>query len=116
MVYFLGRYVSFINIMCYDYHYYVWYDPITEFNSPLYKHDDDIGPFAYLNIVSDKYTIIFFSIIPYHSLRDNMIWIFRLYDMCGMSANGLISIYLLTNATTYPRRPSVHCRHQGETK
>lgn len=50
MFYFvIFRYVDYVNVMTYDYHFYVWYLPMTGFNAPLYKHSDDIGYFATLN-------------------------------------------------------------------
>lgn len=50
MVYFLiFRYVDYVNVMTYDYHFYVWYFPMTGFNSPLYKQADENGYFATLN-------------------------------------------------------------------
>jgi len=41
--------VDYVNIMAYDYHFYVGYLPMTGFNAPLYKEADDSGYFATLN-------------------------------------------------------------------
>ncbi|XP_060586211.1 acidic mammalian chitinase-like [Ruditapes philippinarum] len=35
----LARSLDFINLMCYDYHAYAIYDPVTGYNSPLYPTD-----------------------------------------------------------------------------
>ncbi|XP_045168107.2 acidic mammalian chitinase-like [Mercenaria mercenaria] len=35
----LNRSLDFINLMCYDYHAYAFYDPVTGYNSPLYPTD-----------------------------------------------------------------------------
>jgi len=36
-----ARTLDFINLMCYDYHGYAPYDPVTGYNSPLYPTDWD---------------------------------------------------------------------------
>ncbi|XP_069703819.1 chitinase-3-like protein 2 isoform X1 [Periplaneta americana] len=41
--------VDYINVMTYDFHFYVWYLPWTGFNAPLYKEVDESGYFATLN-------------------------------------------------------------------
>lgn len=37
------RYVDFVNIMCYDYHAFVWYLPFTGPNAPLFANANDLG-------------------------------------------------------------------------
>lgn len=38
----LAKVLDFINLMCYDYHAFAFYDPFTGFNSPLYAEKHDI--------------------------------------------------------------------------
>jgi chitinase len=35
--------------MTYDFHYYVWYLPVTGHNAPLYSHKSEKGFFATMN-------------------------------------------------------------------
>lgn len=44
------RFVDFINIMAYDYHFYSKLTPFTGLNSPLYPTFEDKGLFAQFNI------------------------------------------------------------------
>nr|CAD7464149.1 unnamed protein product [Timema tahoe] len=37
----MAQYVDFINLMSYDYHFYVWYLPMTGANAPLYSQSTD---------------------------------------------------------------------------
>ncbi|GAB1605615.1 acidic mammalian chitinase-like isoform X1 [Argonauta hians] len=37
----LAKVLDFINLMCYDYHGFAYYDPFTGFNSPLYPESYD---------------------------------------------------------------------------
>lgn len=37
----LGRLLDFINLMCYDYNHYGTFNPLTDYNSPLYPKDWD---------------------------------------------------------------------------
>ncbi|XP_014779364.1 acidic mammalian chitinase isoform X1 [Octopus bimaculoides] len=37
----LAKVLDFINLMCYDYHAFAYYDPFTGFNSPLYPEEHD---------------------------------------------------------------------------
>lgn len=41
--------MDFVNIMCYDFHAYVWYLPFTGPNAALYAGAKDIGYEATLN-------------------------------------------------------------------
>lgn len=46
----LFRYVDFVNLMSYDYHFYVWYYPITGLNAPLFSHAAESGYLSTLNV------------------------------------------------------------------
>ncbi|XP_034950235.1 chitinase-3-like protein 2 [Chelonus insularis] len=46
----IAEHVDFINIMAYDYHYYVWYLPVTGLNAPLYPGRQETGYLATLNV------------------------------------------------------------------
>uniref|UniRef100_A0A0C9RT37 CHIA_1 protein n=1 Tax=Fopius arisanus TaxID=64838 RepID=A0A0C9RT37_9HYME len=46
----IAEHVDFINLMSYDYHYYVWYLPITGLNAPLYANPLEMGYSATLNV------------------------------------------------------------------
>lgn len=46
----MAKYVSFINIMCYDYHFYTWYNWLTGPNSPLFNRTTDYLYLATLNL------------------------------------------------------------------
>lgn len=46
----IAEHVDFINLMSYDYHYYVWYLPLTGLNAPLYAKLSDSGYAATLNV------------------------------------------------------------------
>ncbi|XP_066995036.2 chitinase-3-like protein 2 [Anabrus simplex] len=45
----LAQYLDFINLMAYDYHFYVPYLPTTGANAPLYSRPDEKGYFRTLN-------------------------------------------------------------------
>ncbi|XP_076659633.1 chitinase-3-like protein 2 isoform X1 [Halictus rubicundus] len=46
----MAKYVDFINLMSYDYHFYVWYYPITGLNAPLLPCSTDSGYLSTLNV------------------------------------------------------------------
>lgn len=46
----LCRHVDFINLMSYDYHFYIWYYPVTDLNSPLYPRSLETGYLTSLNV------------------------------------------------------------------
>ncbi|XP_063218901.1 acidic mammalian chitinase-like isoform X2 [Bacillus rossius redtenbacheri] len=46
----MAQSVDFISIMTYDYHFYIWYLPVTGYNAPLYPQMGDEGYFLTLNI------------------------------------------------------------------
>ena len=46
----LFRYVDFVNLMSYDYHFYVWYYPITGLNAPLFSRAAESGYLSTLNV------------------------------------------------------------------
>ncbi|KAK0166541.1 hypothetical protein PV328_004951 [Microctonus aethiopoides] len=46
----IAEHVDFINLMSYDYHYYVWYLPLTGLNAPMYAKLSDSGYAATLNV------------------------------------------------------------------
>ncbi|XP_015116757.1 acidic mammalian chitinase [Diachasma alloeum] len=46
----IAEHVDFVNLMSYDYHYYVWYLPVTGLNAPLYSNPLDGGYSATLNV------------------------------------------------------------------
>ncbi|XP_026674886.1 chitinase-3-like protein 2 isoform X2 [Ceratina calcarata] len=46
----MAKYVDFVNLMSYDYHFYVWYYPITGLNAPLYPHATESGYLSTLNV------------------------------------------------------------------
>ncbi|KAG8035639.1 hypothetical protein G9C98_001067 [Cotesia typhae] len=46
----IAEYVDFVNLMAYDFHYYVWYLPVTGLNAPLYPRSSEIGYIATLNV------------------------------------------------------------------
>lgn len=45
-----SRYVDFVNLMAYDYHFYVWYYPITGLNAPLFPRGAESGYLSTLNV------------------------------------------------------------------
>ncbi|GAB6032090.1 Glyco_18 [Chamberlinius hualienensis] len=45
----MAKYVDFVNIMCYDFHFYIYYDPITGHNAPLFNRSDEILIWATMN-------------------------------------------------------------------
>ncbi|XP_017770877.1 PREDICTED: chitinase-3-like protein 2 isoform X2 [Nicrophorus vespilloides] len=47
---YINRYVDFVNLMSYDYHFYTKVTPFTGMNSPLYARDDDFLYLATMNI------------------------------------------------------------------
>lgn len=49
MVSFLSRYVDWVNLMTYDFHFYTRYSPWTGLNSPLFNGPADKGYFSLLN-------------------------------------------------------------------
>lgn len=46
----LFRYIDFVNLMSYDYHFYVWYYPITGLNAPLFSRAAESGYLSTLNV------------------------------------------------------------------
>ncbi|XP_034192975.2 chitinase-3-like protein 2 isoform X1 [Osmia lignaria lignaria] len=46
----MAKYVDFVNLMSYDYHFYVWYYPITDLNAPLYPRLAESGYLSTLNV------------------------------------------------------------------
>ncbi|XP_043671883.1 chitinase-3-like protein 2 [Vespula pensylvanica] len=46
----IAKHVDFINLMSYDYHYYVWYFPVTDLNAPLFPHIMESGYLDTLNV------------------------------------------------------------------
>ncbi|XP_011503350.1 PREDICTED: acidic mammalian chitinase [Ceratosolen solmsi marchali] len=46
----IAEHIDFVNLMSYDYHFYVWYYPVTDFNSPLYPHFLETGYLTSLNV------------------------------------------------------------------
>lgn len=52
----IAKYADFVNIMCYDYHSFVWYLPLTGPNAPLYAGPTDSG---YEQTLNTNYTIHF---------------------------------------------------------
>lgn len=45
----MAKYVDFVNLMSYDYHFYVWYYPVTGLNAPLYPRAAEAGYLSTLN-------------------------------------------------------------------
>lgn len=45
----MAKFVNYINLMSYDYHFYLWYYPVTGANAPLYKRSDEKGFLSTLN-------------------------------------------------------------------
>ncbi|OXU26053.1 hypothetical protein TSAR_003864 [Trichomalopsis sarcophagae] len=45
-----SEHVDFINLMSYDYHFYIWYYPVTDLNSPLYPRSLETGYLTSLNV------------------------------------------------------------------
>lgn len=43
------RYVNWVNIMTYDFHFFTRFSPWTGMNSPLYRNTRDKGYFSQLN-------------------------------------------------------------------
>lgn len=50
----MALYVDFVNLMCYDYHAYVWYLPFAGPNSPLFSSSIDVG---YGTTLNTNYTV-----------------------------------------------------------
>lgn len=46
----MSRYVDWVNLMTYDFHFYTRYSPFTGLNSPLFNGPKDEGYFSQLNI------------------------------------------------------------------
>ncbi|XP_076750180.1 chitinase-3-like protein 2 [Xylocopa sonorina] len=46
----MAKYVDFVNLMSYDYHFYVWYYPITGLNAPLFPRSAESGYLSTLNV------------------------------------------------------------------
>ncbi|XP_014223099.1 chitinase-3-like protein 2 isoform X1 [Trichogramma pretiosum] len=46
----LAEHIDFINLMSYDYHFYIWYYPVTDLNSPLYSRALETGYLTSLNV------------------------------------------------------------------
>ncbi|XP_076637328.1 chitinase-3-like protein 2 isoform X1 [Colletes latitarsis] len=46
----MAKYVDFVNLMTYDYHFYVWYYPITGLNAPLFPRSSESGYLSTLNL------------------------------------------------------------------
>lgn len=46
----MAKYVDFVNLMSYDYHFYVWYYPITGLNAPLFSRAAESGYLSTLNV------------------------------------------------------------------
>jgi len=44
------RHVDFVNLMSYDYHFYVWYFPVTDLNAPLFPRCTETGYMSTLNV------------------------------------------------------------------
>ncbi|XP_020281146.1 acidic mammalian chitinase-like isoform X2 [Pseudomyrmex gracilis] len=46
----MAEHVDFINLMSYDYHFYVWYFPVTDLNAPLFPRCTETGYLSTLNV------------------------------------------------------------------
>lgn len=46
----MAEYVDFVNLMAYDYHFYVWYFPVTDMNAPLFPRGTETGYLSTLNV------------------------------------------------------------------
>nr|XP_031831642.1 acidic mammalian chitinase-like [Nomia melanderi] len=46
----MAKYLDFVNLMSYDYHFYVWYYPITGLNAPLFPLSTESGYLSTLNV------------------------------------------------------------------
>ncbi|XP_011337559.1 chitinase-3-like protein 2 isoform X2 [Ooceraea biroi] len=46
----MAEHVDFINLMSYDYHFYVWYFPVTDLNAPLFPRATETGYLSTLNV------------------------------------------------------------------
>ncbi|XP_054011401.1 chitinase-3-like protein 2 isoform X1 [Hylaeus anthracinus] len=46
----MAKYVDFVNLMAYDYHFYVWYYPVTGLNAPLFPRSAESGYLSTLNL------------------------------------------------------------------
>ncbi|CAG7832545.1 unnamed protein product [Allacma fusca] len=64
----LAGVLDFVNVMAYDFHYYLWYSPITGPNAPLDKSGYDLGITSTLNTA----------------------WAAKYWYQCGMPANKII--------------------------
>ncbi|XP_015601593.1 chitinase-3-like protein 2 isoform X2 [Cephus cinctus] len=54
----LAQHVDFVNLMTYDYHFFVWYFPITGLNAPLYPRSPEIGYLSTLNVNYSAYYLL----------------------------------------------------------
>ncbi|XP_066599872.1 chitinase-3-like protein 2 [Prorops nasuta] len=55
----IAKHIDFVNLMSYDYHFYIWYYPVTDFNSPLYSRSTETGYLTTLNMnFSANYWVI----------------------------------------------------------
>lgn len=46
----ITKYADFVNLMSYDYHFYVWYYPVTGLNAPLFARSSETGYLSTLNV------------------------------------------------------------------
>ncbi|XP_011160586.1 chitinase-3-like protein 2 [Solenopsis invicta] len=46
----MAEHIDFINLMSYDYHFYVWYFPVTDLNAPLFPRCTETGYLSTLNV------------------------------------------------------------------
>lgn len=45
----MAKLVDFVNLMSYDFHFYMWYLPMTGSNAPLFRRSEEEGIFSTLN-------------------------------------------------------------------
>ncbi|XP_012530246.1 chitinase-3-like protein 2 isoform X1 [Monomorium pharaonis] len=46
----MAEHIDFVNLMSYDYHFYVWYFPVTDLNAPLFPRCTETGYLSTLNV------------------------------------------------------------------
>ncbi|GLG98906.1 Probable chitinase 10 [Gryllus bimaculatus] len=101
----MAKHVDYVNLMAYDYHFYVWYFPVTGANAPLFRRPGEKGFLATLNTNwSSWYWVqkgmpkekIVVGVPTYgHSFRlvnaDNHGWSAPVSDIGKLGSNGFVT-------------------------
>lgn len=58
---FIDRYVDYVNIMNYDFHWFSWRTPVTGHNAPLYAKRIEPWPVSTMNSVSNMCSLYIYN-------------------------------------------------------